>query len=175
MIKDERKLIDMAYAGILMIGSNGLIWKVKKKHKEWKGYRDCTPKLQGHDKDGYLRLGIRDETGKTLHAFVHRLVFMYFYGDIPDGLQINHKNGKRNENWLDNLELMTPSQQMIHAIHVLGRKCHAQKGERRAAKLSLEDYQDIKQSEVPVEELVAKYGVTKQHIRQIQLHYEEAI
>lgn len=176
MTEDERKLIDMTYAGILKIGRDGLIWKVKKKHKEWKGYRDCTPKLQGHDKDGYLRLGIRDETGKTRRAFAHRLVFMYFYGDIPDGLQVNHKNGKRNENWLDNLELMTSSQQMIHAIHVLGRKIGAPKGNsywknRKDLKLTENDYEVIRKSNVPRMELAKQYGVTPERISQVKLYY----
>lgn len=174
MTEHERALIDMAYDGILRIDPSGLVWRLQKKHKEWGGYQPCTPKLLGHEtSNGYIRIGIRDAEGVTQKAQAHRLVFMYFHGDIPEGLSVNHKNGEKQDNRIENLELMTPAQQMRHAIDVLGRKCHALPGERRSARLSLEDYASIKVSDAPVDELALQYAVTTQHIRQIQLHWRE--
>lgn len=47
---------------------------------------------------------------------------MAFNGDIPKGYWINHKDGVKSNNSLDNLEAVTPSANHIHARDVLGRE-----------------------------------------------------
>ncbi len=122
MTENERVLVDMIYSNILKVDELGLVWKVKKKHKNWDGYKDCKPTIQGTQNQRYIRLIVRDENGIIRRAQAHRVIFIYNYGDIPKGLEINHKNGIKDDNRLKNLELMTPSQQMIHAVNTLGRK-----------------------------------------------------
>jgi hypothetical protein len=51
----------------------------------------------------------------------HRLVWEAFNGPIPEGMQINHKNGGKRDNRLTNLELCTPQENTAHAYSVLGR------------------------------------------------------
>lgn len=55
---------------------------------------------------GYAVVTLRNN-GKQLKARVHRLIWTAFHGDIPDGLEINHINEKRDDNRLENLELLT--------------------------------------------------------------------
>ena len=57
---------------------------------------------------------------KPVRMQAHRVVWCAFMGRIPEGLEINHKDGVRDNNRLDNLELMTKSQNKLHSIHVLG-------------------------------------------------------
>ncbi len=45
----------------------------------------------------------------------HRIVWLAEHGFIPDGHQINHRNRKRDDNRLINLESVTPTQNMRHA------------------------------------------------------------
>jgi len=52
----------------------------------------------------------------------HRMVYEAFVGPIPEGMQINHKNGKKADNRLENLEVVTPSENTMHGFRVLGRK-----------------------------------------------------
>jgi len=53
---------------------------------------------------------------------VHRLVYESFVGPIPLGMQINHKNGQKADNRLENLEAVTPSENTLHGFRSLGRK-----------------------------------------------------
>lgn len=45
--------------------------------------------------------------GKCMTDTVHRLVYMAFSGEIPEGMTINHKNENFTDNHISNLELMT--------------------------------------------------------------------
>lgn len=80
------------------------------------------------DKDGYIRVNLcvlapneRRSLGR-MNRIVHRLVWETFVGTIPKGMQINHKNGVKFDNRLDNLEVCTPSENTRHGFRVLGRK-----------------------------------------------------
>lgn len=44
---------------------------------------------------------------KYYYYMEHRVVYAWFYGNIPDGLEINHKDYDRGNNKIENLELMT--------------------------------------------------------------------
>ncbi len=51
------------------------------------------------------------QTGKL----VHRLVWEAFNGPLPSNLEINHKNGRKQDNRLSNLEVITHKENMEHA------------------------------------------------------------
>jgi HNH endonuclease/NUMOD4 motif-containing protein len=61
---------------------------------------------------GYLTVGLSKD-GKTRMHLVHRLVLSAFVGSIP-WLQCNHKDLNKKNNSIDNLEYMTPSQNVNH-------------------------------------------------------------
>jgi len=62
--------------------------------------------------------------GDQHDAIVHRLVMAAFVGQCPEGKEVNHKDGDKTNNRLDNLEYVTQSENMIHAfdtgLHSLG-------------------------------------------------------
>jgi len=51
---------------------------------------------------------------------IHRLVMLAFVGPKPDGLQINHLNGRKDDNHVSNLEYCTLSENLLHRHRVLG-------------------------------------------------------
>jgi HNH endonuclease/NUMOD4 motif len=61
-----------------------------------------------------VSLYLEPQVGKMM--YVHRLVYMAFVGDIPNGMSINHIDGNKANNNISNLELVTPSQNMKHAF-----------------------------------------------------------
>ena len=83
-----------------------------------KGYRDeykiITPHL---DKDGYLYISISDKNmvpRKQINRKIHRMVAEAFLGPQP-GLVINHIDGNKQNNHLDNLEWVTAEENSMLA------------------------------------------------------------
>lgn len=54
--------------------------------------------------------------GKTNQTQVHRAVYRAFVGEIPKGMMINHIDGNKENNSIENLELVTPSENCLHAV-----------------------------------------------------------
>lgn len=63
------------------------------------------------DSSGYRQVYL--EQGVTQQA--HRFIWEAAHGPIPDGLQINHLNGDKADNRLENLELCTHVENLRHA------------------------------------------------------------
>ena len=59
---------------------------------------------------GYIGISINKSSYKA-----HRLAWIYMYGVIPKGLTVDHKNGNKSDNSLDNLRLATTAQQNQNA------------------------------------------------------------
>ncbi len=77
--------------------------------------------LRPSDRNGYQGVTLSVE-GATTTVSVHRTMWEALVGSIPDGMQINHINGDRTDNRLENLEVCTPKQNMHHMRHVLKRR-----------------------------------------------------
>lgn len=83
---------------------------------------------------GYSVFTARNK-GKVKQYRIHRFVWETLKGDIPKGMVINHKNGNKKDNRLENLEVVTPKQNAQHRFDVLGHT--GKKGElSHLAKLS---------------------------------------
>lgn len=79
------------------------------------GYRSVSP----HDTvRGYIRVNIRDENDQPVNRQVHRLVALAFIGNPPDEerIYVNHKDGIPWNNHYSNLEWVTSSENILHAI-----------------------------------------------------------
>jgi len=69
-------------------------------------------------KRGYVTYHLCKD-GIRKDPLAHRLMWETFNGSIPAGMQINHRNGKKTDNRLANLEIVSRSQNMQHAYRVL--------------------------------------------------------
>jgi len=68
--------------------------------------------------NGYLKVSMRID-GREVQRYVHRLVGEAFLSKTS--IQINHKDGNKSNNHIDNLEWVTNSENQIHA-HKTGLK-----------------------------------------------------
>ena len=70
---------------------------------------------------GYIKVNLRKE-GKTYTAYVHKLVAETYLPTAADNVEVNHKNGKRNDNNLSNLEWLTHQENIQHSYDELDRE-----------------------------------------------------
>lgn len=141
----ERKIIAIVRSGELEIDSLGRIWRLKiRKGIRGGGVQTVSIKRRRAEHKvplGYLQIRSM-RNGKRIHASAHRLVWQHFFGDIPDGLIINHKNGIKDDNRPENLEVVTYSESIKHAYRF---GLMDESGERNpAAKLSDNQVEEIR-------------------------------
>ena len=73
---------------------------------------------QGKSKSGYLIVSFCVDAVKSNHT-VHRLVARAFIPNESNKPQVNHKDGNKHNNQLDNLEWVTVSENGLHAYRTL--------------------------------------------------------
>jgi len=143
---NERLFIELIQEGYLEIDSHGRIWRIAEKYgNQFVKYLFIPIKRRRAEyktNSGHLMVDTKI-TGKTIHSLAHRLVWIFFNGEIPDDMQINHKNGIKTDNRPENLELLTVSENTQHAYNILGKK--AARGEKQgSAKLTENEVIEIR-------------------------------
>ena len=111
-------------SGWIEIRPDGSIWRVMQRRKDrWNNVVSVFPTIP-HRIDASTGVGYRTikimVDGVQTSALAHRLVWRHANGPIPPGLTINHKNGNKADNHIENLELATYSKNTMHAVHILG-------------------------------------------------------
>lgn len=91
------------------------------------------------DQYGYKFVNLRN--GKRKVKKIHRLVIEAFSN--PSALFVNHKNGVKSDNRLDNLEFVTSSGNAIHA-YKLGLRVGAKGAKNGRSKLDRDDVLSIR-------------------------------
>lgn len=74
--------------------------------------------------NGYIFVPLK-VNGKTIQKNIHSLVCEAFIGQRQKGKQVNHKNGVKKDNQINNLEYVTPSENNFHSRRFLN-KCIGQ-------------------------------------------------
>jgi len=82
--------------------------------------------------DGYLFVTLA-VSNIHWHKTIHSMVAGAFISPRPSGAQVNHKDGNKQNNSLDNLEYVSAKENAKHALYVLGK----------AKKLTFDQAKDI--------------------------------
>jgi len=93
---------------------------------------------------GYLKTMLKDDSGKYRSSYVHKFVCLAFLGDRPTKYEINHKDGLKINNSIENLEYITKSENIKHAykLGLISVKVGSSNG---MAKLTESDVLEIRQ------------------------------
>ena len=115
---------------------------------------------------GYLYVTL-STPGAQNDFLIHRVVATAFLG--KSNLQINHKNGNKADNSIENLEYVTPSENLTHATRVL----HKRRGEKHwNCRLSESDVLKIlalRNSGLTHEQIAKAFSVSRPTVSEILL------
>jgi hypothetical protein len=93
----------------LWISSEGQVYSTKTN-------RILKNRICGHEGNGYYAIAYR-RNGRTANMKIHRLVAEYFIPNPENKPFVNHKDGNKFNNHKDNLEWVTCSENILHAIN----------------------------------------------------------
>lgn len=153
------------YEGLYRVSDVGEV----KSFLKWRGtnQRMLKPAFIGH---GYLFV-VLSKNGKKKNSLIHRLVASSFVPNIDKNPCVNHKNGIKTDNCVENLEWCTLKENNVHAwANGLGRVAVGE--ESGASKLTEERVLEIRKTYKPrvyngTKELSEKYGVGRTTIYNI--------
>lgn len=107
-------------------------------------------------RNGYTQVAIR-VPGKRYWKLVHRLVAIAFLERVEGRNEVNHKNGKKWDNRVDNVEWSTSSENQNHAVRT---GLTANEEEHYKAKLTKAQVLVIIDEQGKHRDLAEKYGVS---------------
>lgn len=143
--------------------------------------------LKGHTTNGYHYTHL-SKNGKRIHVSTHRLVLLTFQPvEGWQDLDVNHKNGVRNDNRLENLEWLSHLENIRYSMHVLKTfkgfrpsdtpkapyilKGHKKGEAQKAAKLDADKVREIRRlcdTGMKQCDIAAMFGVSNSVIGQIK-------
>ena len=116
-------------------------------------------RAQGYDKNGYPRLALYDKR-KVYYLKIHTIVAEHFLIKPFGTDQINHINGIKADNMVENLEWCTLQQNIAHSIKMSLKKVAF--GEKSGtAKLTEKEVLEIYKSENTITSIANKYNVNR--------------
>jgi hypothetical protein len=98
------------YETYYMINETGIVISLHPVHFE----KEIVPKK---DRNGYVAVRLY-KNGKACNYYLHRLLATVFIPNPLNKPMINHINGKKKDNRIDNLEWVTNSENMKHAVAI---------------------------------------------------------
>lgn len=114
--------------------------------------------------NGYLTFGTALR-GKHYTNYIHRAVVETFFGEIPEGMQVCHRDGNPSNNHVTNLRVGSAKSNHADKVRHGTRNWGARNGK---ANLDADDVVQIRQSSATEESLASEFGVTRATIGRIR-------
>lgn len=139
----------------------------------WKGSKLEKVLAPAKTPDGYMKTVLIRDDGKKCSWCVHKFVMLAFIGERQEGYEINHINGIKDDNRIENLEYCTRHENLIHAYRMNLKV--GMKGESNPlAKLTDVQVREIREYVANCKkryygrkELALKYGVSECTIKEV--------
>lgn len=119
---------------------------------------------------GYINMALL-RGGKAVRRSVHFLVAESFLGPRPNGHEINHRNGIKTDNRVDNLEWVTRGDNIRHAVamglHRFGRVRGEQHGMAKLRLNQVVEIRSLKLSGMSSKEIALRFGIGRTQVDRI--------
>jgi DNA-binding CsgD family transcriptional regulator len=123
--------------------------------------------LSSHESKGYRRIALT-HNGKERKVNVHRLVALAFLGDPPETkLLVNHKNGDRSDNRVENLEWCDHYDNHMHSIEILGNQYGEAHGSTKLSTKDVLKIHELRMSGTSPAKIARQFGVSRSQIKAI--------
>lgn len=145
------------------VTANGAVWSRRRKG-QWRELATWESN-QGYSLVCFMNNGVKHR------RLVHRLIASEFIRPIQKGMEVNHVNGIKQDNRIENLEIVTSSENSSHAIASGLQKAKSGK-DHGMAKLTDSEVLEIfgmRTTSIPQHEIAKQYGVTQTAISHIFL------
>jgi hypothetical protein len=130
----------IGYEGLYLISSVG---RVRSLYKEVAYRNQKSPRIFPEkiitpilSRKGYATINMRNRAGSQTPVKIHRLVAIAFIPNPDNKPQVNHKNGIKTDNRVENLEWATNQENVIHSYKT-GLQVPLKGGERWQSRLVL--------------------------------------
>jgi predicted XRE-type DNA-binding protein len=150
------------YEGHYQISNLGRVKSIK-----FKNHRIMKTKVDM----GYEQIGLRLPNKIKKFFKIHRLVAKAFISNPNNYPQVNHKDGNKLNNHVENLEWCSSSQNVKHSFDILGKQIP--KGENStSSKLKESDVlairQLLKEGNLSQQKIADKYGISQAQVWRIK-------
>jgi hypothetical protein len=95
--------------------------------------------------------------GQIRDQYIHQLVMLVFVGECPEGLEINHINGDKADNRLENLEYISHLANVRHAVP-----------RSKLLKYSVDQFVEIRKMSGAARIVAEKFGISKSTVLRIR-------
>ena len=105
------------YEGLYQISNLGRVKSLEREVKVGRGTRHQAELIVKQEtlNNGYLRVRL-SKNGDMSGYLVHRLVAKMFIPNVANWTEVNHKNGVKTDNYVENLEWISHKENMRHAF-----------------------------------------------------------
>ena len=151
------------YEGLYSVTRNGVVYSLPR--KGIKKLRIMKP--VDNMKAGYLRIALTND-GRTKLIYLHRLIAIAYIPNPENKPMVNHINGVKTDNHVENLEWVTSMENHIHAFELgLYPRCKIHPSEKQKV------VELVKQG-VPIKVVAEMYGMRPGGIYSLIWRYREA-
>jgi len=153
----------VGYEGLYVVSNLGNVRSLPKRTR----HREELEMTKRVGSGGYLYVHLR-KNGKSNNRLVHRLVAEAFIDNPYNKPQVNHIDGNKKNNNVNNLEWVTHSENQLHSIRVLGNPKLPKHRISPNRHLTYQQAQQIRADNRPQAVIAMDYGVTQMSISLIK-------